>query len=1399
MFLLLGILVAPDSALAATNITSVTLNAATAVSVAPSATITALVYETNTAGSNWRSTHWRIGTGAYTCVNHANHNGSGDYNETFPITAPAATGTYDASFIAYTNDGCSAGASATFVMTGAVIVMSAPTVSSISRADASPTSATSVSWTVTFSQSVTGVNAADFTLVQSGVSGASITSVTGTGTTWTVTANTGTGSGTLGLNLVDDDSIINVASMPLGGAGAGNGNFTGQVYGVDKMGTIINAYFPGTASVAVGATSIPLGAASGASTPITVGDLVLIIQMQDAGINSANTAAYGDGAAGDPGSGTTDVRNSGLYEYAVAASAVSLSGGTLTLGCGTRNAYTNAVASATDGQRRFQVIRVPVFANATLVSTVTALAWNGSVGGVLAFDVTGALTLGSATVSVNGLGFRGGAARTLGGATGFAYTDYRTNATSNTNGSKGEGIAGTPRYLFTAPGTLTNTGVEGYPNGSHARGAPGNAGGGASDRDPSGNDENPGGGGGGNGGAGGIGGIGWCGGFNTTAPLYGCGYAALISAVNPNGSTGGFGGSAVPDLGAARLTLGGGGGAGTSNNGTGSGACSAVSGLCTSGAAGGGIIMVRAGTMTGSATFNANGSDGNSTINNDGSGGAGAGGAVLLYAGSGIGGATINVRGGTGGSNLVPPLTGHTPHGPGGGGGGGYAITSGVPAGCSAAAGANGVTYNNGALFGAYGAMPGSTGSCLAGLTSTQIPGSGLGGVPACPAAIHHFNIDIGSASASTCTPKNIEISARNAADAVITDYIGTINISTSTAHGNWAVVTANGTLNNGTADDGAATYAFVIADAGVVTLALSNTHADNLTVGVTDSGVPATASTSATINFRDSAFVIAPDAIQIAGRNQTTTVSLYTRVGGSCSVDTGYTGTKNLDAWLTLDADHPVGATTPTIGALTLPTAAPVSNPASNNLSLAFTNGVATLALATTDVGKYVLNVRDDTRLYATAVDLGGSSNSIVTRPWIHVAAPAAGSGAANGAVFTSAGTAFTTTVRGVLWQSADDADNNGVPDSGADLSNNSLAPRFAWATAVSAEVPFTPATPDDVPVGTGTRGTLSNGSFVLADYSGGSASRADTSYSEVGSFTMTATAASYLNTAGLNLTGSVSPVGRFTPAYFDVTRIHGCLGGANFTYSGQPFTVTVTARNAAGAPTRNYHGAFGFSKDTTISNAGDATNFSNNVLAAGDFVLGVRTQPNVTYTFPVADTAPVTLTLRAIDDPDGVTSSGHTEETTEVRSGRVRIFNAYGSELAALPVPMRVEYYATADGWVTSATDTCTSVAATSLSLANNVAPSPVSPPTAKNIGTRTTSATIANSPFAAGYAGLSLSAPGSGGEGYVDITANLTGATWLRYDWNGDTTPDDPTGKATFGTYRGNPRHIYLRERY
>lgn len=108
-------------------------------------------------------------------------------------------------------------------------------VSSIVRAGSNPTNASSITFTVTFSKSVSNVDVSDFSLTTSGVTGTSVTQVNGSGSSYTVTVNTGSGDGTIRLDLVDDDSILDSFSTPLGGAGTGNGNFiSGEVYTIDK-------------------------------------------------------------------------------------------------------------------------------------------------------------------------------------------------------------------------------------------------------------------------------------------------------------------------------------------------------------------------------------------------------------------------------------------------------------------------------------------------------------------------------------------------------------------------------------------------------------------------------------------------------------------------------------------------------------------------------------------------------------------------------------------------------------------------------------------------------------------------------------------------------------------------------------------------------------------------------------------------------------------------------------------------------------------------------------------------------------------------------------------------------------------------------------------------------------
>lgn len=464
---------------------------------------------------------------------------------------------------------------------------------------------------------------------------------------------------------------------------------------------VVSSYWPGTANAAAGATSVTVGTRRGAAVSITAGDLVLIIQMQDAAIDSNNDDRYGNGlgitgGVSGIGAGYTNANNTGRYEYVVATNTVNAGGGTLNFtAVGTGNglvyAYTNANATLTMGQRRFQIVRVPQYTTATMGATVTAASWNGTTGGILAVDVAGDLALGSVTANVDGLGFRGGAGLQRAGGGAATTDDYRNTLGTNVHGVKGEGIAGTPQWVLDG-GVNTNIGSQGYPNGDFARGAPGNAGGGGTDGEPPNNQDNSGGGGGANWGRGGTGGNTWA----------------------SNLARGGFGGAPWYDS-PGRVVLGGGGGAGSRNN---------SSGIAAAGAAGGGIVLIRAGRLTGTGTITANGAAAFNDTANDGGGGGGAGGSiVVLTRGGGFGGLTVRANGGRGGDAWRTQAPGGFPgerHGPGGGGGGGYIALNGTPAVSSVTGGASGITTTANDTFGA---QPGAPGNVVLTASFDQITG----------------------------------------------------------------------------------------------------------------------------------------------------------------------------------------------------------------------------------------------------------------------------------------------------------------------------------------------------------------------------------------------------------------------------------------------------------------------------------------------------------------------------------------------------------------------------------------------------------------------------------------------------------------------------------------------------
>lgn len=332
------------------------------------------------------------------------------------------------------------------------------------------------------------------------------------------------------------------------------------------------------------------------------GKAVIVMQMQGASINTSNNSNFGN---------LTALNEAGLYEV---AEILSVNGATttITLTRQLMNTYSTA-----DALQLISFPRLGTTAGFATTANITGLAWNGTVGGVIAFSVTGNLTLNH-NITADAIGFRGGAKSGQDGG-GCESNVWRTSSGNAKYGNKGESV-----YLTTSAQKA-----------GKAKSANGGGGGIV---------HNGGGGGGANYTAGGDGYYGYT----------GSGYCSASA------SAGGQGGFALTPS-STQIFMGGGGGGGQENN-----------GLGTSGGDGGGIILVKADTIVIAGTcaarsISANG-ESPGTGSNDGQGGGGAGGTIVLdikgmrvKTGCPL---TVRANGGNGGN-----VNDGAAHGAGGGGG----------------------------------------------------------------------------------------------------------------------------------------------------------------------------------------------------------------------------------------------------------------------------------------------------------------------------------------------------------------------------------------------------------------------------------------------------------------------------------------------------------------------------------------------------------------------------------------------------------------------------------------------------------------------------------------------------------------------------------------------------------
>ena len=120
--------------------------------------------------------------------------------------------------------------------------------------------------------------------------------------------------------------------------------------------------------------------------------------------------------------------------------------------------------------------------------------------------------------------------------------------------------------------------------------------------------------------------------------------------------------------------------------------------------------------------------------------------------------------------------------------------------------------------------------------TLTPAQQSEIGAVSTCPGSqLAHLAISH-SGTGITCQAETVTIAAHQSDHSTHTGYTGTVALSTTTAHGDWSLITgASGLANSG---NGAATYAFDTADNGQVVFGFSDTFIETVGMGVNGGGV---------------------------------------------------------------------------------------------------------------------------------------------------------------------------------------------------------------------------------------------------------------------------------------------------------------------------------------------------------------------------------------------------------------------------------------------------------------------------------------------------------------------------------------------------------------------------------
>jgi MSHA biogenesis protein MshQ len=252
----------------------------------------------------------------------------------------------------------------------------------------------------------------------------------------------------------------------------------------------------------------------------------------------------------------------------------------------------------------------------------------------------------------------------------------------------------------------------------------------------------------------------------------------------------------------------------------------------------------------------------------------------------------------------------------------------------------------------------------------------------------------------------------------------------------------------------------------------------------------------------------------------------------------------------------------------------------------------------------------------------------------------------------------------------------------------------------------------------------------------------------------------------------------------------------------------VTVTAKASGGSSALlNYKGsstpAFSFAKPVSLTDttgAGVITVGSSSTVPAVAFSSGSAVLNNsdsnhafATFAFNVNPTQPSTSVISAADSDGGI--GAPVTASTAIRSGRLRMQNAYGSVRLPLAIPLEAQYWS-GSYWTTNLLDSCTSFPMSSVKMGPYIGAlvacnTQISPAGNQTLSAGKLSINLSK-PTASGSVDMALNV-GSTASGNTCIASTQSAATAALIGWFGA----NPSARATFGVYKSSL--IYRRENY